>query len=224
MQIPSSRSEANALGQKRYFTGKPCSKGHVEPRFTKCGRCISCAALVSLAYRQRNPDRVKLWFAEFRKNNRDAIKSYLAKYYVENKDRYSCDRKAYYLANVDVFRRRASDRYYAEREHIRAKQNAYMKANPDIRRASSALRRARKKAMPGSFTKADIRSLLVTQRNRCCYCLVPIRSGYHVDHILPLALGGTNRKSNIQILCAPCNLRKGASHPLDFARKDGRLL
>jgi hypothetical protein len=31
----------------------------------------------------------------------------------------------------------------------------------------------------------------------------------HIDHIVPLAKGGTNEETNLQALCAPCNLAKG---------------
>lgn len=33
---------------------------------------------------------------------------------------------------------------------------------------------------------------------------------YHVDHVEPISRGGTNAPENLQILCAPCNLAKGA--------------
>jgi 5-methylcytosine-specific restriction endonuclease McrA len=46
----------------------------------------------------------------------------------------------------------------------------------------------------------------------------------HVDHILPLALGGDNRRKNIQLLCPTCNLSKGAHHPIDHAQRNGLLL
>jgi 5-methylcytosine-specific restriction endonuclease McrA len=32
-----------------------------------------------------------------------------------------------------------------------------------------------------------------------------------VDHIHPLALGGSSRSRNLQTLCRPCNRRKGAT-------------
>jgi 5-methylcytosine-specific restriction endonuclease McrA len=31
----------------------------------------------------------------------------------------------------------------------------------------------------------------------------------HIDHVIPLAEGGTNALSNLQLLCAKCNLAKG---------------
>lgn len=39
----SPRSEAKAAGNLRYFTGKPCSRGHVEERMTSSGQCLACA-------------------------------------------------------------------------------------------------------------------------------------------------------------------------------------
>lgn len=37
-----SRLDAFALGQHRFYTGKPCKKGHDSERFTSNGSCIQC--------------------------------------------------------------------------------------------------------------------------------------------------------------------------------------
>lgn len=38
------RAEAKALGYPRYYTGKPCGRGHVTDRHTSTGGCIECIA------------------------------------------------------------------------------------------------------------------------------------------------------------------------------------
>lgn len=52
--------------------------------------------------------------------------------------------------------------------------------------------------------------LAVLQRDhyRCQQCGRPAN---HVDHVIPKARGGTDHPSNLQALCASCNLEKGAS-------------
>lgn len=41
----------------------------------------------------------------------------------------------------------------------------------------------------------------------CVHCGGPAE---HVDHILPLALGGTDARTNLQPSCQTCNLKKGS--------------
>ena len=37
-----SRSEARALGSKRYYTGRSCKRGHISERFVSTGACAAC--------------------------------------------------------------------------------------------------------------------------------------------------------------------------------------
>lgn len=50
--------------------------------------------------------------------------------------------------------------------------------------------------------KAAIRA---RDRNSCQACGQP---GHHVDHIIPLAEGGTHDPHNLQLLCTPCHNAK----------------
>lgn len=45
-----------------------------------------------------------------------------------------------------------------------------------------------------------------------------------MDHIVPLALGGSNTDGNIQLLRATCNQQKHAKHPVVFMQERGFLL
>ena len=38
-----SRDEARALGLKRFFTGKPCRRGHIADRYVRGWTCRECA-------------------------------------------------------------------------------------------------------------------------------------------------------------------------------------
>lgn len=51
----------------------------------------------------------------------------------------------------------------------------------------------------------------------CRYACINCSSSdrLEVDHIIPRALGGSDEIGNLQILCKPCNLRKGASYGID---------
>ena len=66
--------------------------------------------------------------------------------------------------------------------------------------------------------------LFQLQKGKCACCKKPLGSNYHMDHIMPLALGGTNTNDNIQLLRARCNLQKQAKHPVDFMQQRGYLL
>ena len=55
------------------------------------------------------------------------------------------------------------------------------------------------------------------QGGRCVYCWVRVRAGLsHIDHVVPIAQGGTNDVDNLQLLCPGCNLRKGDRNDTEF--------
>ena len=97
------------------------------------------------------------------------------------------------------------------------KKNFQARLNKKLRhRVGRSRRRARLRAARGLLTYGIIQHLLVVQGGECAYCPAKLSSGFHLDHIMPLALGGLNADDNVQLLCPPCNQNKGARHPDSF--------
>jgi len=66
----------------------------------------------------------------------------------------------------------------------------------------------------------DIAELMTAQHGQCAYfvhCHTLLADGFHVDHVMPLRLGGANDRTNLQLTCPTCNMRKGHRHPVAFA-------
>ena len=102
MSRPGARKIAMEKGLSKYFSGKPCPKGHVAWRSTAKGSCLECqreyaalrcrenpeaVAAISRRWRQKNPG-----YAE---SNRDRINRNSKKYRHENREAYAAYRAAY---------------------------------------------------------------------------------------------------------------------------------
>lgn len=82
----------------------------------------------------------------------------------------------------------------------------------------------RKSRKYGRLPRGTVSSIGAYQRWKCVVCKVGIKGNYHVDHIVPLAKGGTHTPENIQLLCPSCNVRKSAKDPIEFMQSRGFLL
>lgn len=91
------------------------------------------------------------------------------------------------------------------------------------RRADRIARKARLKGGGGRPSRDIKEKLLIAQKGKCVYCKEKLDRA-HIDHILPLALGGSSDDLNLQLLCPRCNRRKSAKHPVEFAQSLGMLL
>lgn len=109
-------------------------------------------------------------------------------------------------------------------EKTREIRRRYYENNRETLRARCLNRVAKRRDASGKHSAEDIADILRLQNNRCAYCRIKLRGKYHVDHIVPLSAGGSNDRSNLQALCVPCNLSKGAKPPLLYAREIGFLL
>lgn len=108
---------------------------------------------------------------------------------------------------------------------VAEKDRRYRAKHPEKISAHHRNRRALKMQAEGRHTADEVRSILQSQNGLCAGCKTELSTTgdnkYHIDHIMPLALGGSNWPKNLQCLCPKCNMSKGAKHPDIWAKENG---
>lgn len=218
----------------KLYTCTKCKKKKQYNEFVKRKRnklgiektCKLCASLVKKDYYIRNKDKVKKKVSECKALNKDMIEEKAKISYYKNIEKNKEKRKRYYANNRVKSKQKSLEYYYNNRERvletvkryaeknkdiIKIKAQEYNKNNPEIGRANSALRRARKKnASPKWLTAthlATIKSIYKAANN------LSKKTGvaHHVDHIVPLSgklVCGLHVPWNLQVLTQYNNLSK----------------
>lgn len=101
----------------------------------------------------------------------------------------------------------------------RARSRKYRQQRPEAYATVDRNTKARRKLAPGKHTTKDIASIRQRQEGLCATCRCAIHNDAHVDHIIPMAKGGSNSVGNLQLLCPPCNLAKQTLLPIEFRHK-----
>jgi len=117
------------------------------------------------------------------------------------------------LKNRDKTRQYGRERVKKYPEKFKAKKRSYAARNRDYFRAKSSARRARMRLTEKPHTAQDISAQLIRQNRLCYWCSQPVPPNYHVDHVIPVARGGSNAADNIVITCPHCNQTKNDRLP-----------
>lgn len=200
-----SLQEAKALGLRKYFTGRPCKRGHVADRDLH-SRCLACRQIDSIVEHR--------------------------KYYIAHKEHLNEISRARYANLSPDEKTEARKRWSAQRreyaaghrEHERLRRKSYYLANKEKYVAYVHTRNANKKHVGGRYTPDDIARIKNTQHNKCAMCRKSLRRNGEIDHIVPISRGGSNFSKNLQLLCRDCNRAKSARDPVIHARSLGYLL
>jgi 5-methylcytosine-specific restriction endonuclease McrA len=182
MEYPNNRADAKATGATHYFTGKPCSRGHIALRKTK-GTCVECMKedwAIDNAKRSEKPKS-------------EASKAAARRYYERNKETVIA---------------RAAARPPEER---RKNRNKHKERNPELYKALTSVRKRRhRNATPKWVTaeqKQAMRELYLSAQR-----LTKLTGErYVVDHIVPLInpyVCGLHLPWNLQVMTQEENLKK----------------
>lgn len=192
------RKEALVTGEKQYYTGRPCARGHFSNRLASTRQCLQCVASSSARWRAENPAIMRAIKRAWRVANPTKVKAYKIASYQRNREA-NLKRMAIYAAD-NVPARRVSRKRWEER-------------HPEQVKAIRQRIRSQRRGAEGAFTAGDVMNLYTQQEAHCAACGCSLKDGYHIDHIRPLARGGSNFVDNIQLLCPRCNFSKGAKMP-----------
>jgi len=136
------RAEALQAGAKRYFTGQPCSKGHVAERLVSNFGCLECAAEKFKRYYQCNADALRARVAEWRLANNEDLNARRRHDRAAMGDEYRAARREEYSRNADRERRRVAAYRSANPEKVRASQSQWQQANRHMKAAAQGRRKA----------------------------------------------------------------------------------
>lgn len=170
-------------------------------------------------YRENNADIIAANRKQYYRENRQDILTQKKQYYIDNKERINVYKKEYVLLNKDKIADYQKTYRKKNKEYLRLqrknKHRRYTLAG--IWKINFNKRRARKQALPDTFTKQEWFRCLDYFDNRCCYC-GKYSEALQMDHFIPLSkdtyLGTV--KENIVPACASCNFSKHDSMPLDW--------
>ncbi len=182
MEYPKTRKEAKELGATHYYTGEPCSRGHIALRKTK-GVCVECMKedwAVDNAKRAEKP------------------KSAAAK----------AAGRRYYERNKEAVKARANARPIHE---VNSHKQKYKTKNPELYKALVSVRRRKhRSATPPWITKEqklEMRALYLQAQQ-----LTKITGEkYEVDHKVPLIhpdVCGLHVPWNLIVITKEENLKK----------------
>ena len=200
--LPKSRKFAKEIGATRYFTGKPCVKGHIAERCTANGNCLACVAInkkdYDQKYRAKNLEKIKEYDKNrlSRKRNPETLKAAKKRHYEKH--------KAIILVKMQKYRQENRERrqkYFQKYKKIHAGKVRFWGAKRD----AAIVQRT-----PSWLTKSDWLNIRCKYEVAAMYTKEGICK-WHVDHIIPIQgklVSGLHVPSNLRVITESENVRK----------------
>jgi len=154
------------------------------------------------AWRKAHPNALKAWKAA----HPGAVKRHKKKDYERHKERILQRQEDQRRSRPEIDRAHHAAYYSKNREKVLRANTVYKETHHEVIQAIQQRHRARKRAARGGCTGSDLHTLRRILGSVCPACKKACSSS--IDHVIPLACGGTNQPTNLQFLCRSCNSRK----------------
>lgn len=204
-----SREEAKRQGLKRYFTGKPCLRGHICERYIISSTCTQCQKNRGSKWREDNKEIVNRKRREAHELNPEKHREYQRKFQKKHPERYKIYFHKWMTSHMEEYRKRT--RRYRENnvEKLKEIHRKWARKNKGKVNAYTSKRIAQRKQATMKWANMDtieqiyIESSRLTDETGC---------QYSVDHIIPLQgklVSGLHVENNLQIMLFNKNCAKG---------------
>ena len=188
-------------------------------RFGPQGRlnsyCKDCTRERSHHWYQANRERAAETGRKYKAAHRQEVTARQRAWVERNRDRVRANQRAFKDANKERL-----DKYFIEyrkrnADHIRTKAKDWYRDNTERAKDYQHRRRARVRV---EETPETVAYMALISGDPCSYCG---GSADTIDHIVPLARGGSHVSDNLAAACRLCNQRKQTNSLLRFLHRTG---
>jgi len=102
------------------------------------------------------------------------------------------------------------------RAFMRANSAKHAAQNPGQYQQRQQLRAQRERSAGSTIAGVNVQALRKVLGDRCRYCDVALDGAGELDHLTPVARGGSGRPQNVTLSCMPCNRSKLAKTLNEF--------
>ena len=188
-EYPKSLSEAQRLGEKFYFTGKPCKEGHLEPRYTSSAECVICRRAKSTARHNEKRDEI------------------LEQGRIRGKEKYHGDEK--YRLKILEWQKQYREK---NRELRRESQRRYVENNKEKVKVGAIKYYYKRKKAVNAYSSDELTEFAFSEARELCNLRKEVTGfDWEVDHVVPLIskkVCGLHKWTNFAVIPASVNRSK----------------